>query len=67
MTFFGVDGGRKKFVEKNFESESHDEETAEHGVRHVEEEVAMVEVADAAVDPWTVMIHLQYAPSRKNV
>jgi hypothetical protein len=27
----------------------------------------MVEVADAAVDPWTVMIHLQYAPSKKNV
>jgi hypothetical protein len=27
----------------------------------------MVEVADAAVDPWTVMIHLQYAPSRKKV
>ena len=65
LSFFG-DGCREEFVKEDFESEGHDEEAAEHGVKHVEEEVAVVEVADAAVDPRAVMVHLQNAPAQKD-
>ncbi len=52
---------RKYFVVNDFKSESHDEKTAQHSVDHVEEEVSVVEVAYAAVDPRTVVIVLKYA------
>ena len=40
------------------ESEEHDEEAAGDGEDHVEEEVAVVAVADAAVEPGAVVVHL---------
>ena len=41
------------------ESEEHDEEAAGDGEDHVEEEVAVVAVADAAVEPGAVVVHLR--------
>ena len=40
------------------ESEEHDEEAAGDGEDHVEEEVPVVAVADAAVEPGAVVVHL---------
>ena len=40
------------------ESEDHDEEAPGYGEDHVEEEVPVVAVADAAVEPGAVVVHL---------
>ena len=43
---------------KNLEAKDHDKETSEDGVDHVEEEVSVIVVADAVIEPGTVVIHL---------
>ena len=43
------------------EPEDHDEEAAGDGEDHVEEEVAVVAVADAVVEPGAVVVHLEHA------
>ena len=49
---------RKQLEVDDLEAEDHDEETAKNGVRHIEEEVAVVEVPNAAVDPRAMVVHL---------
>ena len=43
------------------EPEDHDVEAAGDGVDHVEEEVSVVAVADAVVEPGAVVVHLEHA------
>ena len=44
------------------EPEDHDVEAAGDVEDHVEEEVSVVAVADAVVEPGAVVVHLEHAP-----
>lgn len=49
------------FLPEDLEAKYHDEEASQDGVDHVEEEVSVVEVAHAVVEPGTVVVHLEDA------
>ncbi len=51
----------KQVLPENLEPKGHEEDASKHGEDHVEEEVPVVPVPNAAVDPWAVVVHLQDA------
>ena len=47
----------KDLIVKYFKAKKHDKEAPKNHVRHEQEEVAMVEVPNAPIDPRAVMVH----------
>ena len=47
------------FIIKDFKAKHHDKQTTYDHVEHVKEEISMIEMSNATIDPGTMVVHFQ--------